>query len=269
MVEKWKGEDLLGLIYVCAWSISMYPPILTNLKQRSSSAVSRDFVMLNTTGYFYLLMSLILQLYFWVPTSTILLEDGTKPVDLRPKISQFDFLYCLHGFAMNLVLVSQVIYGVKLWRLHSDSHQNRMKPYYYRLLVVSQVVFGILTLKFGYETSRDGWDNVRTLSYCNSLFVLKISMSLIKYIPQVIHNHDRKSMKGFAIQSVALDITGGVASLSQLILQITKDQGFNFVAIVANFGKIGLALVTLVFNVIFISQWLIFRDSHNIKSEMI
>lgn len=269
MREKWKVEDILGLTYVCAWSVSMYAPVITNLKQRSSSAVSRDFVMLNITGYFYLLASLVLQLYMWIPISTTLPEDRTIPVDLKPKVSSFDFWYCFHGFMMNLVLVSQVVSGVKLWNFKTDNHQNRMKPCYYRFLVISLLVFAILTLKFSYENSHNGWDNVRTLSYCNALFVLKISMSLIKYIPQALHNYERKSMKGFSIQSVALDITGGIASLLQLMVQISRDQGFSYMAIVANFGKIGLALVTLVFNFIFVSQWLVFRELPNIKSEII
>lgn len=266
MVEKWKSEDLLGLAYVWAWSVSMYPPIVTNWKQKSSSAISRDFVMLNTTGYFYLLLSLTLQLFLWLPTSETKLADGSPEANMKPKVTQFDFWYCLHGFVMNIVLVSQVIYGKKLWRFKSDNHQSRMKPYYQRFLLISLVVFGILTLRFGYAVSFQGWDNLRTLSYCNSLFALKISMSLIKYIPQVFHNYDRKSMKGFAIQSVILDITGGVASLLQLVIQISNDQGINFATLVANFGKIGLALVTLVFNFTYISQWLIYRDSDQRES---
>ncbi|QLQ81294.1 hypothetical protein HG537_0F00550 [Torulaspora globosa] len=250
-------EDVLGLIYVWSWCVSMYPPVVTNWKQKSSTAVSKDFVILNTSGYFYLLVSLTLQLYLWQPVSE---KDGRQP-DTRPKVTQFDLWYCLHGFVMNLVLVSQVIYGKKLWGFKADSHQVRMKPYYHKFWIISLVVFTILTVRFGYGTFCHGWNNQKTLSYCNSLFILKISMSLIKNVPQTFHNYERKSMKGFAIQSVMLDITGGVASLLQLVSQISKDQGFNATTLAANFGKIGLALVTLVFDFIYVSQWLIYRDA--------
>lgn len=269
LAKEWKGDDLLGLLYVAAWSISMYPPVITNLRKRSSAAISKDFVLLNSAGYFYLLISLTIQLFFWVPTSRTVLQDGTVPADLKPKVTNFDFWYCFHGFVMNLVLLSQVIYGVKLWKLKTDNFHIRMKPYYYRFLVISIVVFSILTFRFGVENGKQGWSNTRSLSYCNSLFVLKISMSLIKYIPQVIHNYDRKSMEGFAIQSVVLDVTGGIASLLQLLVQITNEHELNYMTIVSNFGKIGLALVTLTFNFIFISQWLLFRKSRNFKPAII
>lgn len=247
----------------------MYPPIFTNWRQRSSSAVSRDFVILNSAGYFYLMISLTLQLYKWLPVIELSVEDAGKDLDMRPKVSNFDFWYCLHGFILNLVLGTQVIYGVKLWKFKADSHQIKMKPHYHKLLLISMIVFTALTLTFGYQNVSYGWDNVRTLSYCNNLFLLKISMSLIKYIPQVIHNYDRRSLKGFAIQSVLLDVTGGVASLSQLLWQISRDQGFSYMVFVANFGKIGLALVTLVFNFIFISQWLIYQDSTRTRSRQV
>lgn len=261
MVKKWKADGVLGLIYVWAWSVSMYPPIITNWKQRSSTAVSKDFALLNTTGYFYLLISLTLQLYLWLPAPELSGKDGGQPVDTRPKVTQFDFWYCLHGFVMNIVLVSQVIYGKKLWKFKADNHQLRMRPYYHKFWIISLVVFAMLTVRFGYQTFSQGWDNQRTLSYCNSLFILKISMSLIKNIPQAFHNYERKSLKGFAIQSVMLDITGGVASLLQLASQISNDQGLNARTLAANFGKIGLALVTLVFDFIYVSQWLIYRDA--------
>ncbi|QLL31103.1 hypothetical protein HG536_0A09200 [Torulaspora globosa] len=260
MVKKWKAEDALGFIYVWAWSVSMYPPIITNWKQKSSTAVSKDFAVLNTTGYFYLLISLTLQLYLWLP-APLSVKDGRKPVDTRPKVTQFDFWYCLHGCVMNLVLVSQVIYGKKLWKFKADNHQIRMRPYYHKFWIISLVVFAMLTVRFGFQIFFQGWDNQRTLSYCNSLFVLKISMSLIKNMPQAFHNYERKSLKGFAIQSVMLDITGGVTSLLQLVSQISNDQGFSATTLAANFGKIGLALVTLVFDFIYVSQWLIYRDA--------
>lgn len=260
LISSWSGDDLLGLIYVCAWSISMYPPVLNNWKQGSTIAISVDFVLLNTTGYFYLILSLLLQLYRWIPANGLIENDDKTRMPIRPKVSQFDFCYCLHGFIMNWVLVTQVLFGIKLWKFKADHHQKRMKTAYYRFLMISLTVFTMLTLKFGYENAIEGWENARTLSYCNNLFLLKISMSLVKYLPQVIHNYDRKSMKGFAIQSVILDITGGVASMLQLIWQLCEDEAFDYLAFIANFGKIGLAIVTLTFNFIFISQWLLYRS---------
>ncbi|SMN20651.1 similar to Saccharomyces cerevisiae YCR075C ERS1 Protein with similarity to human cystinosin [Maudiozyma saulgeensis] len=243
-------DELLGLVYVSVWSVSMYPPLLVNYRQRSTKAISVDFAILNTAGYTYLMISMALQLYFWI--------EVAKDVD-RPKVTQFDMWYCAHGFLLNLVLLSQIVFGRKLWNFYRDNKLRRMKQGYYRILWVSIVIFLLLTGQFVLNNMQQNWDNSRTLNYCNNLFLLKISMSLIKYIPQVKHNYDRRSVKGFAIQGVILDVTGGVASLLQLLVQLSRDQGFSLATFLTNFGKIGIALVTLIFNFIFISQWLLYK----------
>ncbi|EJS44483.1 ers1p [Saccharomyces arboricola H-6] len=244
-------DDLLGLVYVSSWSISMYPPIITNWRHKSTSAISVDFVMLNTAGYSYLVISIFLQLYFWQLT-----DDGSELA--RPKLTQFDFWYCLHGCIMNVVLLTQVVAGARIWRFPVKGHR-KMKLWYLRILLASLAIFATLSVQFMYANCRYGWDNSRTLVYCNNLFLLKISMSLIKYIPQVTHNWARKSMECFPIQGVFLDITGGIASLLQLIWQLSSDKGFSLEVFVTNFGKIGLSMVTLIFNFIFIMQWLVYR----------
>lgn len=258
MCFKWGISEILGLIYVCCWSVSMYPPLWTNWRRRSASALSVDFVMLNTTGYFYLVISLILQLYCWLPPPEghDLTHEG---IALKPKITNFDLCYSSHGLLLNLVLASQLLMGQSLWGFKKE-RSVRMKPVYSRILSLSLLGFGGLTLLFTNYNSRAGWDNLRTLAYCNRLFMLKISMSLLKYVPQVIHNHERRSMKGFAIQGTILDITGGIASLLQLILQIANDKDFNTSVFMANFGKIGLAIVTILFNFIFLSQWITYGN---------
>lgn len=243
---------MLGYCYVCAWSISIYPPLWNNWKRRSASAMSLDFVMLNSVGYFYLICSLWLQLFHWQETE---MEDNS----LRPKVTHFDFWYCLHGFVMNLVLTTQVLWGTTIWKFQGGA--ARMKAVYRRVLLGSILMAVILLIQFVYQNTIQGWSNQNTLSFCNHLFLLKISMSLLKYIPQVKHNYDRKSMRGFPIQSVMCDVLGGVCSMWQLAIQLSKEaRGFTFVALIANFGKIGIAIVTLFFNFIYISQWIIYGE---------
>lgn len=243
-------EDILGVIYVTAWSISMYPPLYISWKRKSARAISPDFVLLNLTGYFYLVCSLTLQMYKWIPH----LQSNIE----RPKLTGFDYCYCLHGFILTVLIASQLFMSRSVWRF-PDTHQFRMKPVYKKVLLLSIFLFGVLTLQFTYHNMQSGWDNERTLAYCNNLFLLKISMSLIKYIPQVLHNFERKSMQGFAISGVFLDMTGGIASIVQLIFQILKESEINLSILISNFGKIGLAMVTLIFNTIFISQWLLYE----------
>ncbi|CAI4295174.1 BGP_1a_G0006040.mRNA.1.CDS.1 [Saccharomyces cerevisiae] len=253
-------DDILGIVYVTSWSISMYPPIITNWRHKSASAISMDFVMLNTAGYSYLVISIFLQLYCWKMT-------GDESDLGRPKLTQFDFWYCLHGCLMNVVLLTQVVAGARIWRFPGKGHR-KMNPWYLRILLASLAIFSLLTVQFMYSNYWYDWHNSRTLAYCNNLFLLKISMSLIKYIPQVTHTSTRKSMDCFPIQGVFLDVTGGIASLLQLIWQLSNDQGFSLDTFVTNFGKVGLSMVTLIFNFIFIMQWFVYRSrGHDLASE--
>ncbi|SCU77828.1 LANO_0A01376g1_1 [Lachancea nothofagi CBS 11611] len=247
-------EKLLGYGYVIPWSISAYPPVYHNWRRNSAAAMSLDFVMMNIVGYFYLLCSLSLQLFCWLEGSQ---DSGNVS---RPKVTNFDFWYCLHGFILNLVVLSQVVWGARIWNFQKGS-TSRMKPIYGRILAFSLAVCMASTVQIMWQQAHHGWNNADTLAFCNKLYLLKISMSLIKYIPQVKHNFERKSMKGFPIQSVVCDVFGSVCSLSQLALQIARDEPILTVEVVsANFGRIGIALVTLFFNFVYISQWLLYGE---------
>lgn len=245
-------ERLLGLVYVSVWSVSMYPPLLLNWRRKSARAVSLDFAMLNAAGYTYLLVSMVLQFWAW--------DSGEAVGESRPLVSAFDMWYCGHGFTLNLVLLSQLLCGKQIWGFDREhTRRPRMKLVYSRILQGSLVVFALLSARFIYSIVQHGWVNSTTLQFCNRLYALKISMSLIKYLPQVKHNRDRQSVEGFSIHGVALDVTGGVASLLQLFSQLGHEQGFSGSVLMANFGKIGISMVTLLFNSVFVSQWLIYR----------
>lgn len=43
-------------------------------------------------------------------------------------------------------------------------------------------------------------------------------MTLVKYTPQVLHNHARRSTEGWSAATVLLDVAGGLLSLSQVLL---------------------------------------------------
>lgn len=250
------ADHCLGFIYVISWSVSMYAPVITNWKYKSASAVSVDFVMLNIAGYMYLTCSMFLQLYAWLPAATGSGGDLMSELVTKPKVSDFDLLYTSHGFILNLILSSQ-LYVPNLWRFKIEKRPH-MKKNYERILYTSLVIFSLLVMEFMYYNENVGWNNNRTLSFCNKLFLMKISMSLLKYLPQVKHNYERKTLKGFSISGIFLDVIGGIASLLQLIIEINNDGDFSFIVFVTNFGKIGLGLVTLIFDFIFISQWSIY-----------
>ena len=69
---------------------------------------------------------------------------------------------------------------------------------------------------------------------------------------QVLLNVRRKSTQGWSIQNVLLDLTGGLLSASQLVLQcaVTSD----WTQIAGNPVKFGLGFVSILFDLVFITQ---------------
>lgn len=53
------------------------------------------------------------------------------------------------------------------------------------------------------------------LYYCS---YVKLSITLIKYVPQAFYNYKRKSTVGWSIGNIFLDFTGGMLSMLQMIL---------------------------------------------------
>lgn len=79
-------------------------------------------------------------------------------------------------------------------------------------------------------------------------------------------------MRGFSMVTVLLDSIGATALLTQLGLQIAREQRGKLLAagvmssswsmsyldmevLKANFGKLGLCVETLLFNIVFLVQW--------------
>lgn len=61
----------------------------------------------------------------------------------------------------------------------------------------------------------------RTISWLNFVYAmsyLKLITTVLKYIPQVYMNYIMKSTVGWHIQNVILDFTGGILSITQLIM---------------------------------------------------
>ncbi|CCK72066.1 uncharacterized protein KNAG_0I02810 [Huiozyma naganishii CBS 8797] len=262
-VDSFRGwlsfDNVMGGIYVVAWSVSMYPPVTTNWHYKSTNGVSPDFVLLNTSGYMYQVISTTLQFYGWRPSSTSASRGGKVPVE-QPIVTTFDVWYAVHGLLLCYALLSQYILGKQLWHF-SENRPVTMKPLYKKILLLSLTLFVASTVRICVAVYTTGWDNSKLLQYTNDLYMLKISMSITKYIPQIRYNYARKSLKGFALKAVVLDIIGGVASILQLVYQLGTAHGFHWSTFVSNFGKIGMALVTILFSSVFVAQWVVYRPA--------
>jgi cystinosin len=97
-----------------------------------------------------------------------------------------------------------------------------------------------------------GADIIELLDLCYYFSYMKLACSFSKYCPQLYLNYKRKSTVGWSIWNILLDITGGVLSIAQEVLDahITG----HWTGITGNVAKFALGLLTIGFDTAFIIQ---------------
>jgi cystinosin len=97
---------------------------------------------------------------------------------------------------------------------------------------------------------------------------VKLICTVVKYMPQVWLNYQRQSTVGWSILQIMFDITGGVLSLAQLILDASFQGDWS--GITGNPLKLGLGNISIAFDVVFIVQHFLLypgRDDPSAETE--
>jgi cystinosin len=214
----------IGYIYFLAWSTSFYPQVVINMTRRSTEGLSPDFCVLNVLGFAcYTAYNVS---FFWSRTIQELYRKR-HGADAEITVQSNDVAFAIHALILSSATVLQILYfggGVRALALS--------KPI---LLVIAGIIvvctlYPILiwvTASAAIYKNEDE-NNNKDLNYFNWLDFLyllsfvKIGISLVKYIPQVILNVQRKSTVGWSIQNIILDFSGGVLS----DLQVGVHHGF-------------------------------------------
>jgi cystinosin len=99
------------------------------------------------------------------------------------------------------------------------------------------------------------------LAYVSVLSWVKLAATLVKYTPQILLNVARRSTTGFHVLGIALDLTGSVLSLAQLLLDCALIGSYSLIE--GDPAKFGLGLLTMIFDVVLIVQHVIFgQEGH-------
>ena len=81
--------------------------------------------------------------------------------------------------------------------------------------------------------------------------MLKLGITTIKYVPQVLLNRRRRSTTGWSIANVLMDLLGGTLSVAQVVLD-GSTVGWD--GVLRDPVKFGLGLLSFVYDGIFIVQ---------------
>lgn len=77
-------------------------------------------------------------------------------------------------------------------------------------------------------------------------------MTIVKYVAQAWVNYKRKSTVGWSIIQILLDFAGGILSILQLVIDSSLQTDFSGIS--SNPAKLGLGLISVVLDVIFMTQ---------------
>uniref|UniRef100_A0A182N5M6 Cystinosin homolog n=1 Tax=Anopheles dirus TaxID=7168 RepID=A0A182N5M6_9DIPT len=239
-------SNVIGWIYFAAWTVSFWPQMIVNYRRQSVVGLSFDFLTLNLVGHsVYATFNCAL---FW---SGFIEQEylDRNPRGLNPVLAN-DVAFSIHATIATLLTVAQCFIYER-----GEQKVSRIAWGIIAIFAVVIVVAGILV----------GTDTFHWLDFLYVLSYIKLSVTLIKYVPQAVLNFRRKSTVGWSIENVLLDFTGGMLSMLQMLLN-----GYNYDDWASIFGdptKFGLGLFSVLFDILFIVQhYILYRNRADSKT---
>ncbi|OKL59631.1 hypothetical protein UA08_05074 [Talaromyces atroroseus] len=253
---------LLGWIYTVCWSLSFYPQPINNFRRRSTYGLAIDFPTINVLGFVCYTIYAVGFLYSPLIRKQYAARNPSSP---EPSVQLNDLAFAVHAVILSAIVYSQffpIIWGFKV-----APYQRVSKPiaglFWGSLLAVALLVFYVLGK--GPDSGADpfswAWiDVLYAMSY------IKVIITVVKYVPQAWLNYKRKSTTGWDIRQILLDITGGVLSLVQLILDSSFEADWS--GVTGNPIKFLLGNVTILFDAIFVYQhYVLYRSRDDPEEE--
>lgn len=244
------ASSIIGYTYFLCWSISFYPQVILNYTRKTTSGLSPEFSILNVVGFGC--YSIYVGCFFFSPTirneyASRFGGDGDNAVQSN------DVAFAFHALLLSTVQVCQIIY-YDHWGDHGGAFKFPLATWAKYFLIGSAIVcvsYAVLVAT--------GFHGILWLDYLYMLSIIKLVITFIKYIPQLILNYRRKSTVGWNVWNVLLDFAGGILSLAQLLLD-AMDMN-DYTAITGNFVKFGLSFVAISFDIAFITQHFVLYPS--------
>ncbi|KFY16028.1 hypothetical protein V491_05465 [Pseudogymnoascus sp. VKM F-3775] len=237
---------VFGWGYFISWGLSFYPQPLLNYYRRSTSGATIDFPAINILGFAAYFISNTAFLY----SSEIRRQYAARNHGLTPTVKLNDVAFAAHATICSAVAMSQ--YFPWIWGFEGGRRRERVGRTVMGIFIGSIIGVGGVALVVASYPGDDvatGWaaiDVVYAISY------VKLVVTLVKYIPQLVTNYNNKSTHGWSIHQILLDLIGGFLSLGQLGIDSYIQRDWS--GITGNPVKLALGNSSLIFDSMFIIQ---------------
>ncbi|XP_016924404.4 cystinosin [Drosophila suzukii] len=228
---------VFGWVYFVAWSVSFYPQIWINYRRKSVEGLNFDFLALNIVGF---------TLYSMFNCGLYFIEGLQKeyedryPLGLNPVMLN-DVVFSLHAMFATTITILQCCFYQRA--------QQKVSFIAYGILAIFAVVVIV-------SAGLAGGAVIHWLDFLYYCSYVKLTITIIKYVPQALMNYRRKSTSGWSIGNILLDFTGGTLSMLQMILNAHNYD--DWVSIFGDPTKFGLGLFSVLFDIFFMLQHYVF-----------
>jgi len=277
-------SSMIGYTYFIFWCFSFYPQVISNHLRKSVQGLSVDFTVINFVGY--VCYAIYTSLLYWNADIQKMYQerhhmqqdyyekednvDNDADTSIRNgnggaakiTVQSNDVAFALHAVVLSGIWIYQLYYYGSLSFWHGKSC---LSPTFVVLIcsILSLIgIYGFLVWKVSstavtYEN--DGmilmdWfmKRLNWLDFLYFLSLVKVFITLLKYIPQVVLNARRRSCAGWNIWNIILDIAGAILSLVQLIGDAIDLDDYSSIS--GNFAKLGLSIISIGFDITFLLQ---------------
>ena len=242
---------IIGWWYFTAWAVSFLPQLYLNYTRKCVVGQSFDYVVLNVLGFTS--YSIYNVAFYAVPSVQRDYRDRFGN-DNNVELNDVGFAV----YATLLVLINS-------WQIVVYERGAQRVARWVQLLVATTLLLFVVwlcVLLYGFHTTVF----FNTLDLLYGLSIVKLAVSLIKYLPQLYLNYQRQSTIGWNIWNVLLDFTGGFLSVTQQLIDCGTTGRWN--GIVGNGAKFALGSFSMVYDVAFVVQhFVLYRQNSRRQQE--
>ncbi|ORC87082.1 cystinosin [Trypanosoma theileri] len=238
---------LIGWIYFLAWGVSFLPQLYFNFRRWSVEGQSFEFVTLNIIGFAcYSTYTLCFYANSAVQEMYRERHDG-----MSNTVALNDVVFAVYALTCCIVNGVQIIF----------MDRGGQKLSIFAIGLICLIIFVILLWTF---LIVGGVKKTHVFNYLDLLYglsMIKLGISIVKYLPQIYLNYKRKCTIGWNIWNVILDFTGGILSIVQQVMDSWVTG--NWEGMTGNPVKFALGSVSILYDVVFLVQHFVLYRQNN------
>jgi cystinosin len=236
-------SSCIGNIYSLQWTLSFLPSIFVNYQRKSVVGQSIAFVYTNALGFTCL--AVFNSFLFF---STDLKKLYQARFKSKNNVDFNDVYYA--AFACLCCYINA--YQCLVYERGGQTIHKGWKIFIWGSVTVAVLWLVLIGLFYHRDDERNNILLVNPLDFLYGLGLIKVLVTLFKYVPQVYLNYQRKKTVGLAMSNFLLDFSGGTLSLCQSLLDAgLKDA---WIALAGNYVKLCLSVISISYDTIFMVQ---------------